>query len=1069
MSEDPVKSSDDMTECATNEDEFPGRLLHQAALWDNVEFLEDLLNGDLLGHINCPDSWGRTALHAAATNANSKCLRLLLQLGANPNIHCGPRGEYRTPLHIAAEQGRLKNVSLLLSFGADFLARDSNGMIPLDLAEQGGHEDCMTVLREAANAVHRAKEELHTMIREAALENDVQKVKSLLGTVQRPEERAIILNAAPDGANTILYKACEDGHKELVKVLLENGADARAHPVTKYSPLYAACVHGRTEIAEILLKEFPHAIRSTTVEKWTPIFACCINGRHTLLDTLLRFPYPEDIKQKVRDKTNTWQALLPFDLNAKDCNGQTVLYLSCLMNNVKLVETLLNFRVQGERINKEPVGENKENDSQNPRIQDSPKTSSPGKSSKTPISPTSPSSTPMLKPARKISSGISALIHRLNIPSSKEKAFPEGFFCPVDPDVICRGDRETSLFVAVKMKNHAIIKALLEAGADPNIRIIEEEDSSDFDSLPSLLVIQPSTMGDGGSQVAIAETSALVKAVQLRDMTTFDYLVKQGARDDECRACYVAMRNKDDILMSRLLALKGNVDKESKINRKSFETLPTFFIGSVNISQLGSVTFSNLFPTYPVAVNWHAQKGLEFIKVSWLVDVAVSLNPKLKLSPKTNAVSLFAITRLDLSNNALKALPDAIFALPSLKVLNASQNRIESLPRGVKQFCFLPTPAMPSLGSSGIGGGGGRLSFFKRSPSANTATGDGSPLSRLTSTSSEDVPSTYFCPVLEEVYLQYNQLSCIPEAMFELPALTYLDVSNNKLQSLPFAMWSSPNLRDLNASLNLLSFLPVEDLDTLEENVVSAFCSTPRAHESDSSSQPKSGSSACESVCGGGASDGPPSDHLQRPSPSASFSSADESRTRRIKERPLFHAMAWSHSLEVQEQLPMRAGPGTSQLVSLNLAHNLFTEIPGGLACLAVSLTRLDLSHNKLSEVGPLNCFPLSLKQLDISHNVINKWVRPADPSGPLTPCRAPSTGPLGRLGLLVGGSSGSLSDTASVSSKASRPSVTELSGSSKSWCPHQSHRRLDSLRTLVLAGNLLTNVSLTLDLENSV
>ncbi|XP_065205497.1 uncharacterized protein LOC135835253 isoform X2 [Planococcus citri] len=75
------------------EEDFPGRLLHQAALWDNAELLEDLLRGEQLAYINSQDAWGRTPLHAAATTENSKCLRVLLQSGANPNTACGTRGE----------------------------------------------------------------------------------------------------------------------------------------------------------------------------------------------------------------------------------------------------------------------------------------------------------------------------------------------------------------------------------------------------------------------------------------------------------------------------------------------------------------------------------------------------------------------------------------------------------------------------------------------------------------------------------------------------------------------------------------------------------------------------------------------------------------------------------------------------------------------------------------------------------------------------------------------------------------------------------------------------------------
>lgn len=53
-----------------------------------------------------------------------------------------------------------------------------------------------------------------------------------------------------------LFRASEIGHKEIVNLLIVHGADARVHPVTKYSPLYIACYNGHKEIAELLLKVY---------------------------------------------------------------------------------------------------------------------------------------------------------------------------------------------------------------------------------------------------------------------------------------------------------------------------------------------------------------------------------------------------------------------------------------------------------------------------------------------------------------------------------------------------------------------------------------------------------------------------------------------------------------------------------------------------------------------------------------------------------------------------------------------------------------------------------------------
>lgn len=178
-------------------------------------------------------------------------------------------------------------------------------------------------------------------------------------------------------------------------------------------------------------------------------------------------------------------------------------------------------------------------------------------------------------------------------------------------------------------------------------------------------------------------------------------------------------------------------------------------------------------------VNWHNQKcNLSQIKTQWLIDASLHLNPKLKQNPKSYEIALYAITRLDLSNNSLPALPLAVFQLQSLKYLNVSQNKVEKL----------PAPASsPS-----------KKSYRRKSTHGET--------------------SSYNCVVLEELYLQDNRLDQIPEALFKLPSLTILVISNNKLQQLPYQMWMAPKLKELNASFNLLKELPVGPTEVRIDN-----------------------------------------------------------------------------------------------------------------------------------------------------------------------------------------------------------------------------------------------------------
>lgn len=121
--------------------------LTQAALWDNVDLLLDLLQDD--HDINCVDSWGRTPLHAAAVSSNSKCLQVLINAGADINKQCGLRGENKTALHLSSELGYMSNVETLLDAQASFILLDLNEMTALDLAKRNGHEDCIKSLQAA--------------------------------------------------------------------------------------------------------------------------------------------------------------------------------------------------------------------------------------------------------------------------------------------------------------------------------------------------------------------------------------------------------------------------------------------------------------------------------------------------------------------------------------------------------------------------------------------------------------------------------------------------------------------------------------------------------------------------------------------------------------------------------------------------------------------------------------------------------------------------------------------------------------------------------------------------------
>ena len=166
----------------------------------------------------------------------------------------------------------------------------NSGLTALDLADKADHTECMAVLREAVDRQEQEKQRHFYHLLEACASGDTNTVRTILS---QDSISSNLVNFVPNGSSSLLFKASEHGQKEVVKFLIEKGAAAVIHPVTKYSPLYIAAYNGKKDIVEILLKKFPELINVKTVEKWLPLHAACFNAHSSVLEFLLKYKYPQ--------------------------------------------------------------------------------------------------------------------------------------------------------------------------------------------------------------------------------------------------------------------------------------------------------------------------------------------------------------------------------------------------------------------------------------------------------------------------------------------------------------------------------------------------------------------------------------------------------------------------------------------------------------------------------------------------------------------------------------------------------------------------------------------------------
>ena len=194
---------------------------------------------------------GYSAFHLAVASGHTEVLPLLIEHGVDVNeattcCTTNSSNTRYTPLMLAAEKGHLGAIHLLLNNGGELKKENKIGWLPLHSAAAGDHTNVVTFFIEKGGNCKNALPVTHHGTTVLHLATRLELVRLLV------EEGADVL-ARDNRHKTPLHVAAEKGQTDTVSYLLNQGADVNSRDEDGLIALYYSLKGGHATTAKVLI------------------------------------------------------------------------------------------------------------------------------------------------------------------------------------------------------------------------------------------------------------------------------------------------------------------------------------------------------------------------------------------------------------------------------------------------------------------------------------------------------------------------------------------------------------------------------------------------------------------------------------------------------------------------------------------------------------------------------------------------------------------------------------------------------------------------------------------------